>query len=63
MSDDMSYPPYRISMKQEKLYKAMTQIREMKRRPPRVIGIPKLQTIRGLKEIVSGLAMPRKDEK
>lgn len=65
MSDEeKGYVPYRVSMKQEKLYKAMSEIRKLNehKRKPQIVGIPKLEHMRGLKEIVSGLAIPKKEK-
>lgn len=63
MSEESGYVPYRISMKQMKLYKTMAEIRQLNehKRKPQIVGIPKLEHMRGIKEVVSGLAIPKKE--
>jgi len=63
-SNKTGYVGRRVSMKQEKIYKAMSEVGRIRRemRQKKVIGIPTLQSMRGVKEIVSGLAMPKKND-
>lgn len=65
MSDDMNYTPYRMSQKQMKCRAALGEVMkiqmEMRKKERSIIGVPKLKTMRGIKEIVSGLAIPMKE--
>jgi hypothetical protein len=60
MSEEMNFAPFRISQKQQKCRDALGQVRELNKhkRGNGVIGVPRLTTMRGIKEIVSGLALP-----
>lgn len=61
--DDVGYVPHRISMKQEKLYRATADIARMKKETakllhPDVTGTSRIEQFHGAKEILNGVAMP-----
>lgn len=57
------YVGRRVSKKQEKIYKLTTIITRIRSsyRKPQVVGVPIIEQMRGVREIVSGLALPRKE--
>jgi hypothetical protein len=68
VSDDhVGYVSFRMSQKQQKCRDGIAYVRklqyEMAKAKKAVKGIPQLTSMRGLKEIVSGLAMPMRERK
>jgi hypothetical protein len=63
-SGKTGYVGIRISQKQQKCRDGIAYVRKLQREMSqnKVIGIPTLKTMRGVKEVVSGLAMPRKND-